>query len=119
MEYYKKKYGVLYVDSMMRQGAKVIKDVTAENDVKIFRLSENIFFYWLTSPVRLEEYIFDIKTEFNKLGNKNDVYSFAVGGVYNEGETITQMLEKCESMRTTDENLAESKFVKAKINVLN
>lgn len=119
MEYYKKKYGVLYVDSMMRQGAKVIKDITAENDVKIFRLSENIFFYWLTSPVRLEEYIFDIKTEFNKLGNKNDVYSFAVGGVYNEGETITQMLEKCESMRTTDENLAESKFVKAKINVLN
>lgn len=119
MEYYKKKYGVLYVDSMMRQGAKVIKDVTAENDVKIFRLSENIFFYWLTSPVRLEEYIFDIKTGFNKLGNKNDVYSFAVGGVYNEGETITQMLEKCESMRTTDENLAESKFVKAKINVLN
>lgn len=119
MEYYKKKYGVLYVDSMMRQGAKVIKDITAENDVKIFRLSENIFFYWLTSPVRLEEYIFDIKTEFNKLGNKNDVYSFAVGGVYNESETITQMLEKCESMRTTDENLAESKFVKAKINVLN
>lgn len=119
MEYYKKKYGVLYVDSMMRQGAKVIKDITAENDVKIFRLSENIFFYWLTSPVRLEEYIFDIKTEFNKHGNKNDIYSFAVGGVYNEGETITQMLEKCESMRTTDENLAESKFVKAKINVLN
>lgn len=119
MEYYKKKYGVLYVDSMMRQGAKVIKDITAENDVKIFRLSENIFFYWLTSPVRLEEYIFDIKTEFNKHGNKNDVYSFAVGGVYNEGEAITQMLEKCESMRTTDENLAESKFVKAKINVLN
>lgn len=119
MDYYKKKYGVLYVDSMMRQGAKVIKEVTAESDLKIFRLSENVFFYWLTSPVRLEEYIFDIKTEFNKLSNKNDIYSFAVGGVYNEGETITQMLEKCESMRTIDENLAESKFVKAKINVLN
>ncbi len=118
MEYYKKKYGVLYVDSMMRQGAKVIKDNTKEEDLRIFRLSENVFFYWLTTPVRLEEYIFDIKSAFSDLGNKNDIYSLAVGGVYNNGESINQMLEKCESMRTVDENLAESKFVKSKINVL-
>lgn len=66
----------------------------------------------------MEEYIFDIKSAFSDLGNKNDIYSLAVGGVYNNGERINQMLEKCESMRTVDENLAESKFVKSKINVL-
>ncbi len=120
MEYYKKKYGVLYVDSMMRKGADVIKAHTAEDDVMIFRLSENIFFYWLKSPVKLEEYIYDIKSSFSDLGTETDIYSLAVGGVYNNGtETLNEMLEKCEKMRTIDENLAEAKFVKSKIQLLN
>ena len=124
--YYRKRNGILYVEDMLRACVDVLKNQTTESNVKIFRLSDNIFFFCLKEPVNMEEYIFAIKDEYAKSSTDGSIRSLSVGGVYNETErgeqssfaSVNELVEKCEKMRTVDENLAESRFVEAKINIL-
>ena len=56
VEYFKGKYGMLYTENILRKGVQIFQKSTKE-DVKICRVSENIFYFWLMESVELEIYI--------------------------------------------------------------
>lgn len=43
---------MLYMENVLRKGVKVLQECTKE-EVKIYRVSENIFYFWLTEPMQL------------------------------------------------------------------
>jgi ligand-binding sensor domain-containing protein/GGDEF domain-containing protein len=119
MGYYKSREGILFTEEMLRTGLQVLEESISEADVKIFRISDNVFFYWLTRPVLIEEYVLAIKQAFAEKGQEDKPFSFSVGGCYNDNDdTIRELLHRCEKMRMMDERLAESKFVEGKIKSL-
>ena len=65
IEYFKGKYGMLYTENILRKGVQILQE-SAKEDVKICRVSENIFCFWLMEPVELELYIQQLKEAFRK-----------------------------------------------------
>ncbi|MGO4947776.1 diguanylate cyclase domain-containing protein [Blautia sp. Sow4_E7] len=121
VEYFKSKYGIFYTENILRTGVSVMKKCAPE-EIKICRVSENIFYFWFTKPVQLEVYIQDIKDMFQKKGEESDVpYSFSVGAIYNNTvgkENIDELIDRCGKMRLLDEKHAEAKFIEGKMKML-
>lgn len=102
VEYFKGKYGIFYTENILRKGVQVLQECTKE-DVKICRVSENIFYFWLMEPVQLETYIQQIKDAFRKKG---------------EEENIDELIDRCGKMRLLDEKHAEAEFIEGKMKML-
>lgn len=120
-EYLKGKYGIFFMESILRKGVDILQNCTSEK-IKICRVSENIFYFWFMEPVQMETYIHDIKSAFQKEGEKENIpYSFSVGAVYNntvDKENIDALIDRCGKMRLLDEKHAEAKFVEGKMQML-
>lgn len=121
MEYFKNKYGIFPTENILRTGVAVLQKCAAE-EIKICRVSENIFYLWFMEPVQLETYIYDIKEMFQKKGEKDGIpYSFSVGAIYNNTvgkENIEELIDRCGKMRLLDEKHAEAKFIEGKMKML-
>ena len=100
---------------------EVLKQCTHE-EVEIFRVSENIFYYWLTKPVQLENYIQEMKETFREKGEaENMPFTFSIGAIYNNTigkENMDELIERCDKMRLLDEKNAEAKFIEGKVKML-
>lgn len=120
-EYFKGKYGVFFMESVLRKGVKILQDCTSEN-IRICRVSENIFYFWFMEPVQMESYISDIKAAFKELGDKEKIqYSFSVGAIYNNAvgkENIDELIDRCGKMRLLDEKHSEAQFITSKMKML-
>ena len=83
IEYFKGKYGILYTENILRKGVQILQE-SAKEDVKICRVSENIFCFWLMEPAELELYIQQLKEAFRKKGEEENLpFSFSIGAIYN------------------------------------
>ena len=70
---------MIYTENILRKGVQILQESTKE-DVKICRVSENIFCFWLMEPVELELYIQQLKEAFRKKGEEEDLpFSFSNG----------------------------------------
>ena len=70
---------MLYTENILRKGVQILQE-SAKEDVKICRVSENIFCFWLMEPVELELYIQQIKEAFRKKGEEENLpFSFSNG----------------------------------------
>ena len=120
-EYFKRKYEVFFMESILRKGVSILQECTSEK-IRICRVSENVFYFWFMEPVQLETYIHDIKTTFEQEGEKVNIpYSFSVGAIYNNTvgkESIDELINRCGKMRLLDEKHAEAKFVEGKMKLL-
>lgn len=109
------------MESVLRKGIKVLQDCTSES-IKICRVSENIFYFWFMEPVQMETYIYDIKENFKKIGEQENIpYSFSVGAIYNNtigNENIDELIDRCGKMRLLDEKHAEAQFIEGKMKLL-
>ncbi len=121
VDFFKGRYGVFETDKILRTGVEVIRQCSDE-DLKICRVSDNIFYFWFMQPVKLEKYIYDIKEKFSNKGEKRDIpYSFSVGAIYNNTvgkEKIEELIDRCDKMRLLDEKHAATKFIESRVNVL-
>lgn len=121
VEYFKSKYGIFFTENIFRKGVEVLQECTHEK-VEIFRVSENIFYYWLTEPVQLENYIQKMKETFREKGEAEGMpFSFSVGAIYNNTigkENIDELIDRCGKMRLLDEKNAEAKFIEGKVKML-
>lgn len=114
--FYKMNQGLLFAEDMLREMVFTLQEHTKE-EIKIFRISENVFFFWLRAPVQLEAYITELKEAFQETGDEKTPFSLAVGGGYKEDkESLRELMRSCEKMRRLDEKLAEAKFIEGKIN---
>lgn len=120
-EYFKGKYGIFFMEGILRKGVKILQECTSEK-IRICRVSENIFYFWFMEPVQLENYIQDIKTAFQEEGEKENIpCSFSVGAIYNNTvgkEKIDELIDRCGKMRLLDEKHAEARFVEGKMKLL-
>ena len=120
-EYFKRKYEVFFMESILRKGVSILQECTSEK-IRICRVSENVFYFWFMEPVQMETYIHDIKTTFEQEGKKVNIpYSFSVGAIYNNTvgkENIDELIDRCGKMRLLDEKHAEAKFVEGKMKLL-
>lgn len=121
VDYFKSKYGIFFTEGILRKGVEVMKHC-AKEEIKICRVSENIFYFWFMEPVQLETYIYDIKDVFKKKGEKEEIpFSFSVGAIYNNTvgkENIDELIDRCGKMRLLDEKHAEAKFIEGKMKML-
>lgn len=121
VEYFKSKYGIFYTEGIFREGVHVMQHC-AKEQIKICRVSENIFYFWFMEPIQLETYIYDIKEKFEKEGEKEEIpLSFSVGAIYNNTvgkENIDELIDRCGKMRLLDEKHAEAKFIESKMKML-
>ena len=121
VEYFKGKYGIFFTENIFRKGVEVMKKCTKE-EINIFRVSENIFYYWLKEPVQLESYIQEMKESFRKKGEEENMpFSFSIGAIYNNTigkENIDELIDRCGKMRLLDEKTAEAKFIEGKVKML-
>lgn len=114
--FYKMNQGLLFAEDMLRELVQTLQTLAGE-DTKIFRISENIFFFCLRTPVQLEAYIQELKGSFAEHSDEKTIYSLSIGSGYREkDETVRELLRRCERMRSLDEKLAEAKFIEGKIN---
>ena len=115
IEYFKGKYGILYTENQILQES-------AKEDVKICRVSENIFCFWLMEPVELELYIQQLKEAFRKKGEEENLpFSFSIGAIYNNTigkENIDELIDRCGKMRLLNEKHAEAEFSEGKMKML-
>ena len=121
VQYLKNKYGIFYTEGIIRKGVQIMQSCT-EEQIKICRVSENIFYFAFMEPVQLEAYIYDLKEQFKKEGEKEGVpFSFSVGAIYNNEvgkETIDELIDRCDKMRLLDEKHSEAKFIEGKMKML-
>lgn len=91
MEYMKKRYGIRYVEAVLRKAVEIIQKCSEETMV-IYRVSDNVFLFWMTEPVQLESCIQNMKEQFQQSEEEKNVpLSLAVGAIYNnhiEKETM-------------------------------
>lgn len=121
IEYFKGKYGILYTENILRKGVQILQE-SAKEDVKICRVSENIFCFWLMEPVELELYIQQLKEAFRKKGEEEDLpFSSSIGAIYNNTigkENIDELIDRCGKMRLLNEKHAEAEFSEGKMKML-
>lgn len=112
---------MLYTENILRKGVQILKESTKE-DVKICRVSEIIFYFWLMKTVELEIYIQQLKEAFRKKGEEEDLpFSFSIGAIYNNTigkENIDELIDRCGKMRLLDEKHAEAEFIEGKMKML-
>lgn len=112
---------MLYTENILRKGVQILKESTKE-DVKICRVSENIFYFWLMKPVELEINIQQLKEAFRKKGEEENLpFSFSIGAIYNNTigkENIDELIDRCGKMRLLDEKHAEAEFIEGKMKML-
>lgn len=120
-DYLKNKYGIRYAEKTLRRAAQILQECSQES-LKIYRVSENGFFFWMEEPVQMEDYIYTIKRVFEKEGKSEETpLSFAVGAIYNnrvEKKTMDELIHRCWKMRTLDEKHAEARFIEGKMKFL-
>ena len=121
IEYFKGNYGILYTENILRKGVQILQE-SAKEDVKICRVSENIFCFWLMEPVELELYIQQLKEAFRKKGEEENLpFSFSIGAIYNNTigkENIDELIDRCGKMRLLNEKHAEAEFSEGKMKML-
>ena len=121
IEYFKGKYGIFYTENILRKGVQILQE-SAKEDVKICRVSENIFCFWLMEPVELELYIQQLKEAFRKKGEEENLpFSFSIGAIYNNTigkENIDALIDRCGKMRLLNEKHAEAEFSEGKMKML-
>ena len=121
VDYFKSKYGIFYTEGIFRKGVQVMQHC-AKEEIKICRVSENIFYFWFMEPIQLETYIYDIKNRFEQEGEKEGMpLSFSVGAIYNNTvgkENIDELIDRCGKMRLLDEKHAETRFIEGKMKML-
>ena len=121
MEYLKKRCGIRYVETILRKAVEIIEKC-GEETMAIYRVSDNVFFFWMTEPVQLESCIQNMKEQFQQSEEEKNVpLSLAVGAIYNnhiEKETINELIDRCDKLRLLDEKHAEAKFVEGKMKFL-
>lgn len=112
---------MLYTENILRKGVQILQE-SAKEDVKIRRVSENIFCFWLMEPVELELYIQQLKEAFRKKGEEENLpFSFSIGAIYNNTigkENIDELIDRCGKMRLLDETHAEAEFIEGKMKML-
>ena len=121
IEYFKGKCGMLYTENILRKGVQILQESVKE-DVKICRVSENIFCFWLMEPVELELYIQQLKEAFRKKGEEENLpFSSSIGAIYNNTigkENIDELIDRCGKMRLLNEKHAEAEFSEGKMKML-
>lgn len=112
---------MLYTENILRKGVQILQE-SAKEDVKISRVSENIFCFWLMEPVELELYIQQLKEAFRKKGEEENLpFSFSIGAIYNNTigkENIDELIDRCGKMRLLNEKHAEAEFSEGKMKML-
>ncbi|MDO4623349.1 MAG: two-component regulator propeller domain-containing protein [Eubacteriales bacterium] len=121
-EYLKNKYGMLYYGNILKKTARILQEHTGEK-TQIYRLSDYIFCVWFEEPVKLENYILQIKEAFKELWTEEeeDASTLAVGAVYHDRllqEEYESLVKACEEMRLLDQKHEEMKFIDRKINYM-
>ena len=112
---------MLYTENILRKGVQIFQKSTKE-DVKICRVSENIFYFWLMESVELEIYIQQLKEAFRKKGEEENLpFSSSIGAIYNNTigkENIDELIDRCEKIRLLNEKHAEAEFSEGKMKML-
>lgn len=115
------KYGHSVWEKILDKAVQSLKECNT-GDTELYRMADNIFAFWITESVNLEEFVHRLKETFQEKGNEKEVpLSFAVGGVYNnrvDKEKIDDLMERCEKIRLLDEKHADAKFIEGKVKVL-
>lgn len=119
-DYIRNKYGSFYFEGVLRKAVETIRSCSAEK-IELYRVSENVFYYWLEQPVKLESYITQLKKQFAEKSEDDAPLSLSVGAVYNntvDKERLRDLIDRCEKMRLLDEKHAEASFIEAKMKLL-
>lgn len=119
-DYLKSKYGNFYFEGVLRMAVESIRKCSPEK-TDLYRVSENVFYFWFTKPVKLESWILALKDHFQAQGTDGAPLSLAVGAVYNnlvDKEKLNDLMDRCEQMRLLDEKHAEAKFIEGKMKLL-
>lgn len=119
-DYIQSKYGSFYFEGLLRAAVEAIR-ATAPERVDIYRVSENVFYFWLKDAVDLEGYVRLLKAHFSTQAKDGVPATLAVGAVYNnavENDNITDLFDRCEKMRLMDEKHADAEFIEGKMKML-
>lgn len=119
-DYLKSKYGNFYFEGVLRMAVETIRQCSPE-PVDLYRVSENVFYFWFMKPVDLEAWILTLKDRFKDQSEDGAPLSLSVGAVYNnmvDKEKMGDLMERCEQMRLLDEKHAEAKFIEGKMKLL-
>lgn len=118
MEYLKNRYSIRFQEDVLRNAADILQECSEEK-LKIYRVSDNIFFFWMMEPLLMESYINKIKIQFEEVGKRVKApLSFSVGAVYNncvEKKTMDELINRCGKLRLLDEKHEEAKFFEGKL----
>lgn len=120
LDYLKHKYGNVCLEKIMKQAVKIL-ETNYSKEIEIYRVSENLFYLLVKKPIQIENYIFESKQMFKKLGEtKHLPLSFSIGIVYNNAShnNIDEIFDQCEQMRLLDEKHAEKDFIESKVRLL-
>lgn len=119
-EYIRNKYGNFYFEGVLRKAAETMRECGGQQ-TELFRVSENVFYFWVTQPVELEQYVLALKERFRARQEDGVPFSLSVGAVYNntvDKERVMDLIERCEKMRLLDEKHAEATFIEGKMKLL-
>lgn len=119
-DYIRNKYGNFYFEGVLRKAVETIRECGGEQ-TELFRVSENVFYFWTTQPVELEQYVLTLKERFRAKREDGVPFSLSVGAVYNntvDKERVMDLIERCEKMRLLDEKHAEASFIEGKMKLL-
>ena len=119
-DYIQGKYGSFYFEGLLRAAVETIRTSTA-GQVDIYRVSENVFYFWIKNTVDLEEYVQLLKAAFAAQAKDGVPATLAVGAVYNnavDNDDITALFDRCEKMRLMDEKHADAEFIESKMKML-
>lgn len=119
-DYIQSKYGSFYFEGLLRRAVETIRTCTNEK-VDVYRVSENVFYFWLKGDIDLEGYVPLLKARFAAQSKDGVPTTLAVGAVYNnsvDNDNITDLLDRCEKMRLMDEKHAEASFIESKMKML-
>lgn len=119
-DYIQGKYGNFYFEGLLCRVVETIHTCSTEK-IEIYRVSENVFCFWMTTSVDLEGFVSQLKEWFSVQSEDGVPLSLSVGAVYNntvDKEEITDLFNRCERMRLLDEKHAEAEFIEGKMKLL-
>lgn len=120
-DYLRSKHGNFFMEGVLRTAAEVLRECTSE-ETELYRVSENVFYFWFEKQVNLESYIKELKEKFQEKGEAEGLpFSFSVGAVYNntvDKEKLADLINRCEKIRLLDEKHAETRFIEGKMKLL-
>ena len=119
-DYIRSKYGGFYFEDILRKAADTIRECSPGQPA-LYRVFENVFYFWCEQPVKLETYVAELKARFAAQSENGVPLSLSVGAVYNntvDKEKIGDLIDRCEKMRLLDERHAEAGFIENKMKLL-